>query len=60
MSTDDLLTRIQAHCDRTGINLTEFGKQAMNDTGFVSKLKNGRNITLKTLRRVERFMSEAA
>lgn len=50
---DRLLTRISAHCRRTGISETAFGIRVVNNGHLVHNLRAGKTITLKTLDKIE-------
>lgn len=54
-----LLARIEAHCEQREIALSTFGKEAVNDGKLVSRLRNGRSITVRTLEAIEAKLSEA-
>lgn len=53
-----LLSGIDAFLAQSGMAPTTFGKLAVNDGKFVSRLRGGANMTLATLERVRRFMVE--
>lgn len=54
----DILSEIQAFCERQSITPARFGELAMNDRGFVTRLRNGRDLKLSTAERLRRFMIE--
>ncbi len=54
---DSLLGRIAAFRDRHGLSESAFGRRAVNDDKLLNQLRAGR-ATLRTLRRVERFMAD--
>lgn len=54
---DTLLREIEAFCQRTGMAPTRFGREALNDGHFVRRLREGGNITLRTVERVRAFMA---
>ncbi|WP_177236257.1 hypothetical protein [Albimonas pacifica] len=56
----DLVERIERFCADRGMHLTAFGREAVNDTSFVSRLKAGRECRRRTLQRVEAFMKSYA
>ena len=41
LSTEQLLKRIERFLSRTGMKATTFGREAMGDTAFVSRLRMG-------------------
>jgi hypothetical protein len=53
---DTLLREIDAFRERTGMTDTRFGRAALNDGHFVRRLREGGNITLRTVERVRAFM----
>src|SRR4030095_10970454 len=59
VSTDPLLAAIVAHCRRTGMAESTFGRRAVNDGKFVSRLRSGGRITTQTEDRVQSFIGDA-
>ncbi|HWW63794.1 MAG TPA: hypothetical protein VNZ43_03470 [Sphingomonadaceae bacterium] len=53
-----LLDQIDEACRRLKIAPTTFGRQAVNDGKFVSRLQQGGRVTLQTVERVQRFIEE--
>lgn len=53
---DALLKLIEAYCARHEIEETTFGLRAVNDGKFVSRLRRGKSIQLKTYSRVSAFL----
>ena len=51
-----LLESISACCRRSGMAESTFGRRAVNDGKFVSRLRDGARITPETLQRVNQFM----
>src|SRR5690606_24356600 len=51
-----LLGSIAEFCRRTGMAESTFGRRAVNDGKFVSRLRDGARVTPETLQRVNRFM----
>jgi SAM-dependent methyltransferase len=56
MTADGLLQEIAAYCRRTGMAETTFGRRAVNDGKFASRLRCGGRVTLDTLERVRSFI----
>lgn len=52
----DLLKQIETYCAEHGIEETTFGFRAVNDGKFVSRLRSGKTIHLKTLNKVLAFL----
>ena len=55
-ATPTLLGSIADFCRRTGMAESTFGRRAVNDGKFVSRLRDGARVTPETLQRVNRFM----
>jgi hypothetical protein len=51
-----LLDSIQAFCRRHGMAESTFGRRAVNDGKFVSRLRDGARVTPETLERIGSFM----
>ncbi len=51
-----LLGSISEFCRRTGMAESTFGRRAVNDGKFVSRLRDGARVTPETLQRVNQFM----
>ena len=56
----DLVERIEKFCEARGMHITAFGKEAVNDTSFVSRLRAGRECRRRTLQRVEAFIAKSS
>lgn len=54
------LVEIQVYCTAIGISLTEFGKKAIKDPALVTKLNDGRDLRLSTLKKIKLFMNGEA
>lgn len=54
----DLIEDIKQFCERRDISVREFGRQALNDTGFVARLQKGRECLNSTRRRIQDFMAQ--
>ena len=53
-----LLASITAYCGQTGVAESTFGRHAVNDGKFVSRLRDGARITPATLVRVNDYLTE--
>ena len=53
----DLLDSISEFCRRAGMAESTFGRRAVNDGKFVSRLRDGARITPETLERVSAFLT---
>ena len=60
MSTDreKLLNRIERFCLRHHMAETTFGRLVKNDTALVSRIRNGRNIGIRTVERINCWMRD--
>ena len=54
-----LLIDIEAFCDRHDVKPSTFGRLALNDSGFVNRLREGRSPSLTVTRKVYAYMSRA-
>jgi hypothetical protein len=57
MDSETLLQEISEYCRRVGMAESTFGRLAVNDGKFVSRLKYGGRITTETLHRVQTYMA---
>lgn len=55
---ETLLSQIEEACRRLKIAQTTFGRQAVNDGKFVTRLQQGGRVTLQTVERVHRYIAE--
>jgi len=51
-----LLREIEAYCRKAGLAETTFGRRAVNDGKFVSRLREGKGVTIRTLNKVKEFI----
>ncbi|HWW47674.1 MAG TPA: hypothetical protein VNZ94_07545 [Xanthobacteraceae bacterium] len=58
MKNEALLAKITEHCRANGMAESTFGRRAVNDGKLVSRLREGKRITIDTLERIENFLSE--
>ena len=52
-----LLGSISSFCQQTGMAESTFGRRAVNDGKFVSRLRDGARVTPETLHRVNEFIA---
>ena len=57
ISAASLLRDISDYCSRTGMAETTFGRRAVNDGKFTSRLRDGGRVTLETVERVQHFIA---
>lgn len=57
-SVDPIIAEIEDYCRRGGLAETTFGRQAVNDGKFVSRIRNGGGVTTRTVARVRAYMRE--
>lgn len=59
MSTQEsLVAEVNAFLARHGMKPPDFGKLAMNDLGFVYRLRDGLDVRASTIDKLRRFMAE--
>jgi hypothetical protein len=58
MEGESLLREISDYCRGAGIAESTFGRRAVNDGKFVSRLREGGAVTAQTTERVRRFISQ--
>jgi len=56
----DLLSQIASYCRRHEMAESTFGRLAVNDGKLVSRLRDGKSVTLNTLDRLQAFMADGA
>ncbi len=52
------ISEIETYCRNTGIAESTFGRRAVNDGKFVSRLREGGGVTTATVSRVRKYLSE--
>jgi hypothetical protein len=60
MNAQSLLRQVSDFCRQTGMAESTFGRHAVNDGKFVSRLRMGGRITLETVERVNNFIAQRA
>ena len=58
MTSSDLLLRVTRYCRDAKMAETTFGRRAVNDGKLVSRLRNGRTVSMRTAERVEAFIAD--
>ncbi|HKJ74002.1 MAG TPA: hypothetical protein VKA19_07785 [Alphaproteobacteria bacterium] len=53
-----LLRDIEAYCRKVGLAETTFGRRSVNDGKFVSRLREGKGVTIRTLNKVKEFIEQ--
>lgn len=56
MTEAELLARIERYAKREGITLTEFGRLSVNNPALVTRLKQGKTLTMATMNRAIQYM----
>lgn len=56
MSMDKLVSDIDDYCAKKPMSATAFGRNAMNDPGFVHRIRSGGECLPRTVERVRSFM----
>lgn len=59
-SISTIISRIETHCASHGIAESTFGRIAVNDGKFVSRLRAGGSMTLRTFERLDSVLSAPA
>ncbi len=59
MKNDAILARISDYCRSNGMAESTFGRRAVNDGKLVSRLREGKRITIDTLERIESFIGSS-
>ena len=54
-----LIRDMERFCLRHRMSETTFGKLALGDTKFASRLRGGQNLTVRTMERADAFMKQA-
>lgn len=57
-SREKLLTEIEGFLTRNAMSASRFGVSILNDTKFVSRLRDGKDVRLETADRVRKFMRD--
>jgi hypothetical protein len=57
MKVSDLIRDIEAFCSASGVSVSGFGESALNDRGFVGRLRNNGDCLIGTAERVRKFMA---
>jgi len=58
MKNDTLLAEISEYCRDAGMAESTFGRRAVNDGKLVTRLREGKRITVDTLDRIKAFLSD--
>jgi predicted transcriptional regulator len=58
MIRDEFLSTIESFLSAHGMNATLFGRLSMNDSSFVHRIRNGGDVRLSTMEKVQGFMRE--
>lgn len=54
----DLIENIDGFIAKHGLSEWQFGELALNDRHFIRQLRDGRDLRMSTLRRVQDFMAD--
>ena len=55
-TTREILSQIEKYCAARGMPISQFGLMAMRDGSFVTRLRAGNGMTMKTVAKVKAFM----
>lgn len=53
-----ILALIRAYCDKRGVSESEFGRRTVGDGSLTARLREGKDITTKTIRAIEKALSQ--
>ena len=56
MTEAELLAKIEKYAKKTGITLTEFGRRSVNNPALVTRLKQGKTLTMGTMNKAIQYM----
>lgn len=54
----ELIADIEVYCKKAEMSESTFGRQVVNDGKFVSRIRNGKGVTLKTLNKTRTYLRE--
>lgn len=54
-----LLTRAAAYCESANTSFSAIGKEAVNDTKFLARVRDGKGFNIDTYHKVATWLSEA-
>jgi len=57
MNHDEFRREIEDFLKRTGMKQSRFGREALGDPGFVSRIRSGKDVTLGTIQKCSEFMA---
>ena len=52
ITNEDIIQSIERHCQETGMAVTTFGKKVVNDGKLLSRLREGKSISIDTYNRI--------
>lgn len=55
---EQIIERVSSFLSQSGMSARRFGVEAVGDSKFVTRLKNGAGITLTTLEKAEGYIAE--
>lgn len=57
---EQLVDKIDRFLEVNGLSASEFGRMALNDSGFVKRLRDGKDVRLKTVDKIEAFIRNSS
>lgn len=60
ITNQSIIESIEKHCEATGMAVSTFGRKAVNDGKLISRLRDGKPISIDTYNRINTFIAENA
>lgn len=58
ITNQSIIESIEKHCEATGMAVSTFGRKAVNDGKLISRLRDGKPISIDTYNRINAFIAE--
>jgi len=58
ITNQSIIDIIETHCGKTGMAVSTFGRKAVNDGKLITRLKDGKPISIDTYNRILAFIEE--
>lgn len=59
ITNQSIIESIENHCSITGMAVSTFGRKVVNDGKLISRLRDGKPISIDTYNRIMTFIEEA-
>lgn len=60
ITNQSIIETIEKHCEKQGMAETTFGKKAVNDGKLLSRLRDGKSISIETYNRILAVVNDGA